>query len=355
MNKLIRSLNLVSVCFLLLIFQGCGTDDLSDINDLLFVKHEGAEMPAYIHGNGSEKVFLIILHGGPGGSGIVYRGGSIKDKIEKEYAVVYFDQRHAGMSQGSFSKEDLSIDIMVDDVMALVDVLSFKYGSDSKFFLMGHSWGGTLGTATMLKGNNQNRFKGWIEVDGGHDLTGLYLAALQNFKDIADEQIALSNSTSKWEDISDQLNDLDQNGYNSDDFSFLNQNAFTFEGTLADDDVINKTSSELTNQYLYNSIILNNIITTTVTGTIGNLILADDGLWEETSYLNRLEEITIPSLILWGRYDLVIPPIMGEEAFEAMGSTSKRIRIFERSGHSPMFGQPNDFAEEVLSFMDEHK
>jgi hypothetical protein len=39
---------------------------------------------------------------------------------------------------------------------------------------MGHSWGGTLGPATLLK--DQSDFLGWIDVDGAHNTKDIYAA-----------------------------------------------------------------------------------------------------------------------------------------------------------------------------------
>lgn len=49
-------------------------------------------------------------------------------------------------------EEEVSIDVMVEDVLVLVKVLWIRYGNDFKFFLMGVSWGGILGFVILLKG-----------------------------------------------------------------------------------------------------------------------------------------------------------------------------------------------------------
>ncbi len=105
---------------------------------------------------------------------------------------MYFDQRGSGNSQGSYSRDDISVELMAEDVLTLVEVLKEKYGIDSRFILMGHSWGGTLGTATLLK--DQSNFIGWIDVDGAHNPGGSYDDYKTTFSKIADEQIASGNS-----------------------------------------------------------------------------------------------------------------------------------------------------------------
>ena len=47
----------------------------------------------------------------------------------------------------------------------------------------------------------------------------------------------------------------------------------------------------------------------------------------------------------------VVPPALGEDAFEKVSSDVKKLVIFESSGHSPMSNEPDLFVDEVLSFI----
>ncbi len=327
-------------------FSCSNDDDLGDLSDTIFVRHKNADMPAYIHGNGSEKVFLITLHGGPGSIGLGFRSRIFRNKIEKDYAVVYFDQRGSGMSQGSYSENGISVDIMAEDVLALVKVIKHKYGRDSRFFLMGHSWGGTLGTATLLK--DQSEFLGWIDIDGVHDWKGWYLEYRENFERVSVEQIELGNSVDYWKSVNDLLQDVSTT-FNQQDFFRLNNKAFQSEKQLVGDGVINKVRNDSDVIFEYNWL--------TALWSRGNTlsILLDQGLLETVSYTNRLSEITIPSLILWGKYDVVVPPSFAQEAYDNLGSNVKELVIFEKSGHEPMFSEADKFGEELIRFMDQNK
>lgn len=345
-----------TVLFLLsfLFVLACAKEDIDDLSDTLYVRHKGADMPAHIYGNASEKVFLIILHGGPGGDGLVYRSGTIKSKIEKSCAVVYFDQRGSGMSQGRYSENGISVDIMAEDALALVKVIRHKYGNDSRFFLMGHSWGGTLGTAVMLK--DQDAFKGWIEVDGAHDAKGLYFEYPNNFRRVANEQIAADNNTSYWEGVKDKIDGLDTTTYTNDDFYSMNREAYTAEQKLADDKVVKKINKDIQRELTVNAIFKNNLLTVLWNGAnTQSILVRDQGIFENLSYADRLHEITIPSLVLWGKYDMVVPPKFAQDAFDNLGATSKELVIFENSGHSPMLIEPDLFAKEVIDFVNEYK
>ncbi len=334
------------ILLILLSVFSCSKEEinLNDLNETIYLRHRGADMPAYVHGNASEKVFLIYLHGGPGGFGLGARTNSMITEVEKNNAVVYFDQRGSGNAQGIYSEEEVSIDAMAEDVLALVKVLRTRYGNDSKFFLMGASWGGTLGPATLLKG--QEHFLGWIDVAGAHSPGDLYEEYQVVLPETANAQIALGNSIPHWEGVLELIQDIGPS-YSDEDFSKLNGKAHESEGVLAQDGIINEP------QYLDEDgeeqrfMIRNNAQT--------SILLVEKGLFRDVSFTDRLPEITIPSLILWGKYDLVVPTKFAQEAYDHLGSTHKELFIFERTGHSPLQSEPDLFAEKVIAFINEFR
>lgn len=332
------------------IFSSCVKEDfdLDNLNETIFVRHKNADMPAYIYGNGSEKVFLIILHGGPGGHGLQYRLNTIKSDIEKNNAVVYFDQRGSGNSQGSYSEDEISIDIMAEDVLALAKVLKAKFGRDAKLFLMGHSWGGTLGPAALIK--NQEDFRGWINVDGAHDPKGFYQLYRTELKKMADTQIVLGNSVNFWQGVNNLIQEVSSD-YNTDDFFRLNKTALAGEERMAEDHFINNGETNFGS----NNPQLNPITVKWNSNGMTNLLAYKKGLWRDVSYTNRLPEITIPSLVIFGKHDIVVPAIYAQEAFDHLGSKDKEIFIFENSAHNPMSSEPYLFSNKVIGFINRFK
>jgi pimeloyl-ACP methyl ester carboxylesterase len=59
----------------------------------------------------------------------------------------------------------------------------------------------------------------------------------------------------------------------------------------------------------------------------------------------------VPSLIVWGRRDPLIPVAHAHNAHEAMPGS--RLEIFDRSGHFPQVEEPVRFAGVLADFMDE--
>jgi pimeloyl-ACP methyl ester carboxylesterase len=351
MKKIILLLIIISSLY------ACQKDDINDLGEVIYVRRNGADMPAYIYGNGASKVFVVILHGGPGGSGLEYRDGVYSAQLEEKYAMVYWDQRGQGMSQGHYSKDVVNLSEMADDVNALALVLKKKYGDDISLFLMGHSWGGMLGPAALTKDNIQSHFKGWIDVDGAHNIRDMFLYIVRDAIRVSNEQLALGNNTKFWNKFIDYAKGIDTTSMplSQSESGKLNDYGQKAESVLIDDGIIASGNGTGSLQGLANIFGLNPI-TKTITGTFTSVHLftgeEDLSNVDLTPYLHKIK---IPSLIIWGKYDLVVPIELAKTAYLNLGSVCKDTVFFARSGHSPMVNEPDKFVEVVSKFIDHHK
>ncbi len=333
----------------LLIFSVC-TPDPSRISDVVYVRNDDSDMPAYIYGNRHSKEFIVVLHGGPGGSGLEYRAGLFSEILEDRYVVVYWDQRGQGMSQGKYFPRNVTINQLTQDLHALVRVLRHKYGQSISIFLYGHSWGGTLGTNYLLTQNYQENISGWIESNGAHDILRLNQSALIMFQEIGAEQIALGHGVEEWERIIRQAKVISSSAeVTTAQGITINELAYEAEELLAKYGVI----SYVNEVGLYGIHHPTNFLTSLLSGAITNYLLEEEV--ERYSATDRLHKITIPSLFLWGKYDFVVPPQLGIDAFARVSSTQKELVIFEKSGHSPMLNEPLEYTRKIVAFIDRHK
>ena len=113
--------------------------------DSAVLESKPEKMPFYIKRNENSKVFIIHLHGGPGGTirPWAYAGNA----IHYNYNVVYLQQRGSGSATGpSYFAEESAVLLarMLNDLEVLIDTLHNIYdeeGAPIKVFLSGESWG----------------------------------------------------------------------------------------------------------------------------------------------------------------------------------------------------------------------
>lgn len=72
-----------------------------------------------------------------------------------------------------------------------------------------------------------------------------------------------------------------------------------------------------------------------------------------TRFFSELSKITVPTLILHGKDDMVIPLELMVPTMKAI--LDAQVVIFTRCGHSPQVERPGKFAEAYLGFIGRHK
>ncbi len=200
----------------------------------------------------------------------------------------------------------------------------------------------------MVTAGLQYNLDGWIEADGAHDIPRLNKAAIEKFKSEAKTQITLGNNTSNWEGILIWANAIDTNFITNENGGDINKKAGEAECWLLEDNFIQAgEEGGIKNSLLFGP---TNLLTSTVTGIQMSNLLHNEV--EEVALTNELKKVTIPTLILWGKYDFVVPPALAYDAFKTISSTNKKIVIFEKSGHSPMDNEWEAFTKEVTIFIE---
>lgn len=339
----------IRICLLISLLCGLAcTPEETSTYERFFFRNDGADLAVEVNGNIQSGVFILLLHGGPGGHGFEYNTGAFTEDMETDYAMVYLDQRGQGASQGNYAPEDVSLQKFSDDIYALSQFLKQKYGEDISLFLMGHSWGGTTGTHALLNTDVQDELNGWIEVAGAHDIPLLYKESIDMFIRIGTREIARFNNVRDWTDIIAYAAGVNRNNVSDEEAGVLNSYGFEAEALIEE---IAEGEFGTASHGLFTSPVasLASLFSATATAS------AINAETESASMTDRLGEITIPSAFLWGEYDFVVPPALGESAFERVGTDEKRLIIFEQSGHSPMDNEPELFTQAVQQFIETYR
>ena len=112
--------------------------------DILGVKHY------LLHYQGkTEAPVLLFIHGGPGQSesAMAY---IVEEYAERNYNIVYYDQRGAGKTYLKNKKQKPNTEILKRDLLEVVCYLKSLYMKD-KIGIIGHSWGSVLGSMFALE------------------------------------------------------------------------------------------------------------------------------------------------------------------------------------------------------------
>lgn len=333
---------------LLLSLSAC-QKDAQGTHDQFTLRNQGADMPVWVEGNSDSKIMLVILHGGPGGDGQIYNTylNGCSDALEQQYRVVYWDQRGSGNSAGHYDSDAQTVATFVDDLDKLVDLLHSQYGSDLGIVLLGHSWGGTLGTAYLMDPARQAKIKAWIEVDGAHNFLGMP-EIMRAFEKIGEEQIQANHFPDQWAQYRDYCRGIDSLNPSDEAISKVNQFGFEAENWLTQSGFIVQESGP-TAPFKHNFRGSFSSTTAKLNSSQTNFALFEE--LKKTDYTDELGAIQIPSLFLWGQYDLVVPLELGQQAYANCGAARKELHVFEHSGHSPMMNEMESFVNQVTSWI----
>jgi len=96
-----------------------------------------------------EDPVLLFIHGGPGQSE-TFLAYIVEEFADRNYNIVYYDQRGSGKTYLKNKKERPDTEILKQDLLEIVQYLKKVYQKE-KIGLIGHSWGSVLGSMFALE------------------------------------------------------------------------------------------------------------------------------------------------------------------------------------------------------------
>lgn len=336
-------------CFVL---TSCGQEEeamAENMSQRFYLRNDGADMPVTVEGNSASKVFLVILHGGPGGSAMrhYHQVPEVTDALEQDYALVYWEQRSSGMSSGNASQESITLDQFSDDLDKLLVLLRHKYGSDIKLFLLGQSFGGILGSYYLTQGfADDGDIAGWISLGGAtgfKDYTGLVKRYGNDFLS--------QNDNPEFDELRTKFAELDSNDQSIESITDANEFAKELQEKVRDLGLAEPRQVEgITSAFFFGdfnplvAILNKDNVNETLATRMKDLSLAED-----------MKRATPPALYMYGEFDFIVPPTIGKLAFDAYGNSDKQFLIFERGTHNLLATHPEKSVAVISDFIEAYR
>lgn len=333
-------------------FLSCQQEKINigtNVSETVYLDNAGASMRMLIEGNTASKTFLLFVHGGPGTSAFFYNTDYISKHIESKYAVVYWDQRNSGASQGNANGKHLSLAQMTEDLKKVIQVIKHRYGNKASIFILGHSFGGLLTSSLMTTSNYQDLVNGWIVTGGSHDYPLNNIATRDMLVTIGQQEQPKGRHTNKWAEILGYCQSLPDH-MSQKQADQLNAYAAEAEGLIEGITPFNSLKflkkHALKDQWPITSIFLNHKYSQKASF---NATLA------KTGFSSQMNKVAKPTLLFFGRYDFICPPALGQDIYDKINTQDKKLVISEISGHSPMFQDEALFCAEVNHFIAIHR
>tara|TARA_R110002050_G_scaffold6037_1_gene25782 strand:- start:295 stop:1356 length:1062 start_codon:yes stop_codon:yes gene_type:complete len=339
---------------LISVLSSCEKFGLEPNTDTFFhVKIDGTELPVWVKGNTASSKFIVYINGGPGSTSIDVAKADMfnwSEGLEENFAMVYYDQRGCGNAQGNFDESSLTVAQFIQDLDAIISVLNAKY-QNPDIYLMGASFGGFIGVNYLLNSDYQNKISGWISVDGAYnfdyDLSWQYRRTF--LVNIANEEISKGNMIEHWTDALEWTNNnpiITTREQKNDWRGFVG-----WPGEII---IPEELATLSVRQYIeigffssYNPF---------PAYLSSNLEIVTHKLNEDAEGTNLIAEVsnvTIPSLLIWGKYDDLIVPEEGLDVFNNFGTSDndKYYKILPNSSHEPYISDPDNFKKEIIEFV----
>lgn len=316
--------------------------------DFFYLVNRKAQMPVVVRGQTQSGVLIVFIHGGPGGTALQKIGLQAFNDLEKDYGLVFWDQRASGSSQGNSAIHDLTLDQFTEDLDKLVDLLAQKYDRPA-IFLMGHSWGGCLGTNYLLEPGRQKKVRGWIDVDGAHNNPLGDELSKQFVISYANARISAGTDVDLWQYVISWYNENpDFTTDQLEHYAFVEKaRGYIYDPELAHSEKFPNYSFS----YLFESPANISAALTNYHSVIKNFIISDIDLTP------KMNVIRVPSLIIWGMHDGIIPYPMARHAYDAIGTpaSEKRIVTLANAAHNGFYEEPSAFVAAVQLFVEQYR
>ena len=286
---------------------------------------------------------LLFLHGGPGASetSMLLKYNS---ELEKNFTVIYWDQRNAGNSYDSeFPEEEIKVHKYNRDVDTLVSWLKNRFNVE-KIFLVGHSWGTRLGMYAI-----QRHPENFLAYVGVSQEIASYEGELMSYQYALDKAKKLNNT--KALKVLEEIGEPQTGNYTT-----------MYKAGIKDfwkqKELLIKLGGDSYNKRIYLDWMLSvwfsreysffDMLRFMKTFKFSSENIVHDPDYNNIDFFKQIPKVEAPVFFISGNCDYNLPWPLVEKYCDSLKAPYKEFIKFEKSGHNPAFEEPEKFNKEII-------
>jgi proline iminopeptidase len=332
----------------------------------IWVERNQVIMPVWVRGNIESGVFVVFNHGGPGSSGTLesiievnpangeFNQESPFTVLEEKYAVVYWDQRHSGLSKGNVDPNNSQGDDFGKDLAIVIAELEKRYDIKNRF-LIGQSWGHFVASNYLVSledwQSNQEKIDGYIIYKGNHEQGMAYKISRDRILAFAANKIDNEQDVEYWQEVVSfyrQRANLTEVSDNWKHYEYLYE---VMGGSISSLDRIGSSvKASFFSPFNGFKYYFNNRATTRATEFYSRVVT-------DQSMAETIHRIDIPTLLIYGRMDIVAPVEVGEFIYNEIKTNGqdKKLVVLEQSRHGAEYEDRELLQNGVIDFIETYR
>lgn len=306
----------------------------NSISEMRMVTIGNTKQAVLIRGENRFNPVLLLLHGGPGLSETaIFR--YYNHPLEKNFVVVYWDQRACGKSYTKkLAKEPLTINMFVEDTCELAQYL-ISYLKKKKIFLLGHSWGTMIGTLTVHR--YPELFYAYV---GTGQVSSMPDGELESYRFAL--KSAMENGNKQAINDLTEIGEPENGVYKCGNSGTKIQRKWLtyFGGAFYGEKGWGKLLTKIFTASEYNFIDIFHLFKSMNLPSRNEMSVNE---FLKSNLFETVKEIDVPVYFFLGRHDYQIPSIVAEKYFNYLKAKRKTLVWFEKSAHSACFEEAAKF------------
>ena len=317
-----------------------------DIDTLEAVQVGGITQWIRVRGTDAANPVLLLMQQGPGAPIInEVRGYERLLGLEKDFTVVYSDQRGTGLSSRALRKTandvPISAALMVDDTVSMLQLLHDRFGG--KTFVAGFSFGATFAAQAAVRRPDLVA----VLIATGMDID-IPFAERHTYEWVLRTARQRANRRA--------VRQLEKAGppphLDAKRFTTRARWAANFGGVTA-----GTTFTRLVRALIGSLLRSPDYSTVDAVRAVRGLTASQAALLPQladTDLVHTLPRLEVPIVIAQGRLDQVAPGEPAQRFYDSVSAPGKRLVWFENSAHTPQYDEPAAFRDLLLSVRADH-